>query len=296
MDRYDGGQRRPVNKRPFSGCGCLMIGALFTIAVMISITIGYMSFSSLLRDEDNAESPEQTFYWQREPIDEDLSEETAWYQDNNTGEDRWINDAEWLESGLQYFFEQTGVRPYLYINTPEDSAEIREMTDEELFGYVIELYDELFSDGAHALFVISDDGDGDRRYSEYIGPQALLVMDNEAVQFLCECFDFYWAAGLDNETAFSNSFRETADKLMGEVMETAPEPIVQTSEEFIELGELISKFEAWIAGLPGKLSLDNMSDSTKNYIALALVILIGSVAIAAVLAWRRRQEARERDE
>ena len=297
MNQYDGEHGQPLkNRRGMGGGGCLMIGALFTIAIFISVTVGYMSFSELLREDGGAESAEQ-FGWQRVPLEEDLSEETAWYQDDNEGEDRWINDAEWLESGLQYFFEQTGVRPYLHINTPEASVKIREMTDEELFDYLENMYGELFTDGAHALFVISNDGDGDRRYSEYIGPQALLVMDDEAVGILYNCFDYYWENDTDKEILFSNSFRYTADSIMWESMELEQweEPIEQTPDEFAKIEEWVSKIETWISGLPSKLSVDNMSDTTKTSIALALLILIGSGLIAAALAWRKRQDEQERN-
>ena len=336
-----GSKRNPAS----SGCGCLVMVLLmmgFPLILGIIGIVGSDAFEDLAAeifgtdfgyvddvydsewDNDEAYIGEST--WQREAIDKDLSEETAWYQDNNTGADCWIHDVATLEDGLQYFFEQTGVRPYLYINTQEKSAEVLDMDDEERFYCVEELYEELFSDGGHALLVISDDGNDNWRYDEHIGAQALLVMDYEAVSILynyINFYHFYRTADLDKETLFANSFRDTADHLMGE--ETAvipeddtepeiandPEQEVTTTAWASQAGmqqnqkqtttattaqpNVFSQMKDGIEGIKDKAEQASVSDSARNYIALALVLIIGAAALAAALAWRKKQDERERN-
>ena len=240
--------------------------------------------------------------WQRKPIDKDLSEETAWYQDNHTGEDRWIIDVAALEDDLNYFFERTGVRPYLYINTQEKSVEVLEMTDAERYFYMEELYDELFADEAHALFVISDNGSENGRYDEHIGPQALLVMDQEAVDILYNYMDYYRSTGVDEEIVFSNSFRDAANQLMGDETTVGPEenemPVWENDWEQIATTtqpNVFSQIKEGIGGITDKVDMESVSGETKSYIALALVLIIGAAATAAALAWRKRQDERERN-
>jgi hypothetical protein len=152
----------------------------------------------------------------REKLDPSLGQETAWYQDDNTGADAWFSKPGEVENGLKYYFDKTGVRPYLLINDQTKSAEVMAMTDAERFAYVQERYDELFRDDAHALFVISDNGEGDWRYDDYIGAQAKVVVDQEAVGILYDYLDYYWGTDSDEETLFSESFRKAADRMMSD--------------------------------------------------------------------------------
>ena len=352
MPWYGGGRRYYGGN---GGCGCL---GFVVIAIFVGVAlVSQLANSGVFRDgffensdysydyADGSYDAEWDSYIgestrQREAIDKELGEETAWYQDNNSGADRWIHDVATLEDSLQYFFDRTGVRPYLLINTQEKSVEVLEMDDNERFYYVEEMYEELFADGAHALFVISDDGDDNWRYDDYVGAQALLVMDYEAVNILYDCFDYNWTTDMAEEELFANSFRETADRIMGPDVQIDPaenpeevtevmlpeEDSGQTSEENpekepqtepepetkqgMQIGshhssektttatrapDILAQMKDGLNGITDRVDKASVSGETKNYIALALVIIVGAVAIAAMVAWRKRQDARERD-
>ena len=342
---YGGGRRYYGGSG--GGCGCsaliaILIGLIVIVSIVRTSVFDWQSSPDYSYDyvDDDYDSEYEPYIgestWQRKAIDKSLSEETAWYQDDNGGEDIWINSPSALEDGLQYFFERTGVRPYLRINTQETSAEVLEMTDEERFDYVEEMYGELFTDDAHALFVISDDGNENWRYDDYIGAEALLVMDYEAINILYDCFDYYWTTDLEEEALFSNSFRDAADVLMGEETaadpeqdpeeelkpklendlkpaarpdeerETEPEKEYEMPAEVLQEDEnqaqpeatqanVFSQIKDGIGDIADKMDQANVSRPVKNYIALALVLIIGAAAIAAVLAWRKKQDERERN-
>jgi len=153
--------------------------------------------------------------FQRMPLEASLSKETAWYQDNNRGSAQWIGDREVLETGMKYFFQKTGVRPFLLINTIDQSITVIYMTEEERLFYTKEQYNKLFNDEAHALFIISDNGRGDWRYDDYIGSQAKTVLDKEAINIIYDYFDKYWnMEDIEEEELFSKSFSNAADRIM----------------------------------------------------------------------------------
>ena len=185
------------------GCGCMSFVVAFVIFMMFLFAIN-------LAVPDDINQGTET----RIAIDSSLSMETPWYQDNNTGSDVWITAPSKLEYGMEYFFEKTGVRPFLLINNVEQSVTVMNMTSPVRLDYVKEQYEALFDDGAHALFIISDNGRGDWRYDDYIGSAASTVVDLKSINIIYDNFDKYWSSDDDEETLFSKSFKEAADKIM----------------------------------------------------------------------------------
>jgi len=276
------GYRRPWGRRyGGGGCGCLAPVIILVAVFFILGALGRFEFNGssnayqMNNNNSGVNSAITPSTRERKAIDKSLSRETKWFRDDNGNQDKWINNPIRLEEGMRYFFDKTGARPYLYINTKEKSRDVLEMTDDERYDYVRGLYGELFADDAHALFVISDDGNENYRYDDYIGTQAKLVMDLEAVNILYDYFDYYWKTDLDEELLFSNSFRETAKRIMA-------------TEENLEAPEISA------AEPPGALS--RMNDSIRSYLMAALVIVVLCGVIAAFVAWRKRQDSRERDE
>lgn len=150
--------------------------------------------------------------------------ETEYYTD----EGEWIVSESRLLEGLEDFYEETGVQPYVYIlanGEVTDEDEIAEMAEE--------LYDELFTDEGHFLLVFCDDNMGGYYYGYYAGASALEVMDTAAVNVLAEELDYYYAYATYDEEVFSYAFAETADIIMSETVSTGNGDTIQLIVQLI---------------------------------------------------------------
>ncbi len=142
----------------------------------------------------------------REKLDSADVTKTGWYTDDDGD---WIANADKMTSGMKYFFEKTGVQPYVYILKNGTSTSTSELTTKAQ-----ELYDQLFSDEGHFLLVFCDDGQGSYNCGYTVGTKAGTVMDSEALDILAdELNDAYNTANSDEEV-FSEAFRNTADRIM----------------------------------------------------------------------------------
>ena len=212
--RWGWGRRR-------SGCGCSAVVGLFVILLMLAVVYSAggltgRNLSSPTRESYNPVTV-QPYVLRRTPIDPSLSKETRWYQDNNTGADAWVSNSVRMEEGLRAFYRKTGVRPFVLIHTREQAAAMLfQKTDDERFAYAQEQYHALFSDEAHALFIISDDGSENWRYDDYIGAQAKSVVDLEVINLIYDKLDYYWQTDCDEETLFYSAFRDAADSISTE--------------------------------------------------------------------------------
>ncbi len=137
-----------------------------------------------------------------------------WYDD----ELGWISSGSTLISGLQSFYEDTGIQPYLLI-CEEMNGRSEDLTDEEAESYLEALYDSLFSDEAHLIYAFMEYevGYGYTEYRTYIytGSQARLVMDEDAMETMYEITDrLYYDSSLSDDEFFSEIFNETPKEIM----------------------------------------------------------------------------------
>ena len=143
---------------------------------------------------------------QREALPLSASNETGYYTD----EEDWFARPSDLESGLKYFYQKTGVQPYVYVVGSSHGT-----TLSALQTFADEQYDALFSDEAHYLMVFYDDGSGGYSWAYSVGNQAKSVMDNEANEILADYIDrYYYDNTITDEEFFSLSFEKTADRIM----------------------------------------------------------------------------------
>jgi len=224
--RYGGWGWRGGWGRRGGGCGCSAIIGIVVVLLILAAALSLFrgpSNRNASRESSSAVSV-QSYMLQRVPLDPSLSRETPWYQDNNTGAEAWVSNSVRMEEGLRVFYRKTGVRPFVLIHTKEQSsAMMYGKTDGERFAYAQELYHSLFSDEAHALFIISDDGSGNWRYDDYIGAQAKSVVDLEVVNLVYDKLDYYWLTDCDEEMLFYSAFRDAANSISTEPVEN---PIV----------------------------------------------------------------------
>jgi uncharacterized membrane protein len=144
----------------------------------------------------------------REPLRAGSVNETEYYADTLD----WIGNRSQLTSGLKYFYQKTGVQPYLYITDTINGS--NSPTTEELDDFANGLYDQLFTDEAHLLFVFFEHDDA--YMDRYVcGTQAKTVIDTEAADILLDYVDrYYYEKNLSDEEFFSNAFSDAADRIM----------------------------------------------------------------------------------
>lgn len=201
-----GGFRR--NSGP-SGCGCLTI--IIVVVVLIIIIVAVSSLAGLFSSFEGSSSNNFDITKSsidREPLPAGVVNETDYYTD----ELGWIGNRTKLTEGLKYFYKKTGVQPYLYITDEVNGSHFP--TESEMDSFANNLYDELFTDEAHLLFVFHE---YDERYMYWYvgGAQTKTVIDNEAADILMDYVDkYYFSENLSDEEFFSKSFSDSADRIM----------------------------------------------------------------------------------
>lgn len=179
--------------------GNLIVSIVF-IVIFLSIVLFNLSSSS------GGSITASTVF--REPLPAGSVVETGYYTDDAG----WISNPAALEKGMKYFYEKTGVQPYVYITEEVDSS--RDPSDDQMATFASSLYDKLFTDEAHLLLVFQD---ADGHYYPWVitGAQAKQVVDGEAVTILFDYIDrYYYDSSLSSEEFFSDVFESTADRIM----------------------------------------------------------------------------------
>lgn len=131
--------------------------------------------------------------------------ETGFYTDDAG----WIDDERDLIRGLERFYDNTGVAPYVYI-TGSAAADI---SADRLGDFADALYRELFFDEAHLLLVFlpSDDGFA---YSFAAGTQAASVVDGEAESIIHDYLEMYYTYNYTNSEKLGDAFDSAARRMM----------------------------------------------------------------------------------
>lgn len=217
--RYDDGPDAPP---PEGGSGCG--GCLSTVIVVLIIIlfVGLLTTTcsgcsgSYMGDQGNDyayTSSETSSSTVRTKLDSDDVTKTTYYTDEDGG---WISSSSRLESGLEYFYNKTGVQPYVYILANGTTT-----STSELGSKAEDLYDELFSDEGHFLVVFCDDGEGSFNWGYCAGSKASTVMDQEACEILNTQLGIVYNEAETDEEVFSDAFRATADSIMAGADEQA---------------------------------------------------------------------------
>ena len=144
---------------------------------------------------------------EREKLPAGAVNETGYYTD----ELGWIYTPADLEEGMEAFYDETGVQPYLYLSDGVDGDPWPDTATLE--GYADQLYDQLFTDEGHLLLVYLDNGQS-WRAAYTTGSQARAVFDEEAASILRDYLDQYYTSDLTDEEYFSTAFQKTAERMM----------------------------------------------------------------------------------
>ncbi len=208
-------RRDPAGPAPEPGGspGCAAGGcAGILVAVLVFALV--VAFLGALLPSCSSGSAIASSTVERTALPATAAHETSWYTDEDGD---WIHDPAKLEEGLEAFWRETGVRPYVYIlpNGSVTSASALKERAEELYG-------ELFDDEAHFLLVFCDDGQGSFACGYTVGSQAKTVMDDEAVGILQDYLDrYYQDLSLSEEEIFARAFADTGERIMS----VTPSPV-----------------------------------------------------------------------
>lgn len=126
----------------------------------------------------------------------------------------WIGSPNRLNKDLRYFYEKTGVWPYLVIT--ETVYGSYSPSGEDVMNYAEEIYRDRYTDEGHMVFVFQSQDNSDYYMMGcYTGAQANLVIDTyEATEILYDYLDSYWWTDKDEEAFFGDAFADAADRIM----------------------------------------------------------------------------------
>ena len=152
-----------------------------------------------------------------DPIDE-------WYQDDWG---TWITEGSGEEAalidGLEYFYEKTGVQPYLWITGEDVGKEYQ--SEGSLEDWAEDKYVDLFGeDEGHLLIVFREYPDESGDYICTVTPgynASTVVMDDEAREILLDYIDYYYEKTEYNEGEFfEQALMKAADRMMTKQLST----------------------------------------------------------------------------
>jgi len=182
------------------GCGIVIIGLVILFVFLILLVT--------ITSSNNSSTELTKSTVQREALPAGSVTETGYFTD----ELGWIGNQTQLLNGLKYFYQKTGVQPYLYITDNVNGSHAPSAS--ELDAYARNLYDQLFTDEAHLLLVFFEYNNS--YMDRYVcGTQAKTVIDTEAADILLDCIDrYYYDDSLTDDAFFSKAFTEAADRIM----------------------------------------------------------------------------------
>ena len=125
----------------------------------------------------------------------------------------WIYDTEWVGEELEYFYELTGIQPYIYLAAYADGLD----TEDDVLDYAEDWYERNIDDEYTFLFVYvaAEDDDGAGFMCYVSGTEASELINSDTIDIFWDYLDEYWDSDLDTGTMFIYTFEDTAYALMG---------------------------------------------------------------------------------
>ena len=195
-----------------SGCGGCSSAIFFVLLVLAGFMYGFleeMHLDTIYKVTRSSIQREKLPEDKCKPIDE-------WYKDD-WGD--WIDEngeRESLETGLKYFYESTGVQPYLWImgedgkdyKSTDSLEELAEVTYKKMFGndegHILIIFREYPNESGNYLLTVTPGFDAETQ-----------VMDQEAKDILLDYIEYYYEDDDLNEgTFFQTAFRDAGERIM----------------------------------------------------------------------------------
>ena len=150
---------------------------------------------------------------QKSTVEREKLESSSLIESDTYYEDRldWIFSQNTLEGGMKYFYEKTGVQPFLIIT--DDIGGNGIYSEDQMWKFANDVYDAHFNDEAH-LVVVFYEHLGEYHTCYVTGTEAKTVVDDEGGEILLDYLDHYYYSDLDEDEMFNKAFRESADRMM----------------------------------------------------------------------------------
>lgn len=196
-------------RRLFYGEGGGCVGNCATYAVLTVIVLGvtFFLFLGMLTMTSDDETSSASLY-AREKLELDIS-----YDENCVIDELgWVDDSAELGSGLSVFYEQTGIQPYIYLRSFDDSLE----TEDEMLAFAEDWYEDNIDNEGTFLFVYyAGESDADDGYMCYVcGSDITSVMDEDAITVFWDNVDLYWDSDTDAAEMLLAIYENTAEDIM----------------------------------------------------------------------------------
>lgn len=208
--RYYRSPRPPRGPRP-RNYGSHSISSVLISIVFICVIIGMLFFSTSSKHQDVPKNTKQ-----REALS-GVVKKTDWYDDQLS----WIRSPSVLVSGLEDFYQETGIQPYvMMIPYSQQYWNGSTFLSTQADAYLEKVYKERFKDEGHFIFAYfaclndsSQEMDGEFRYLS--GYAADSIMDSEAIDILWGYFQKnYYNTSLSIEKMISETFSATGENIM----------------------------------------------------------------------------------
>ncbi|MCR4703465.1 MAG: hypothetical protein K5665_07375 [Saccharofermentans sp.] len=184
----------------------MIIAAVLVFGALISSFIGKGSGNKVERSTVNRESL----------LSSECNAYEKWYQDD-WGD--WIDEngeEESLINGMKYFYDKTGVQPYLWITGEEGRNYISEGSIEKLS---LDTYKDMFGDDeGHLLVIFREYPNSSSIYVTSLRPGSIAeskIMDEQAREIFLDYIDYYYTdTDLNEGQFFAKVFEKSGDRIM----------------------------------------------------------------------------------
>lgn len=192
-----------IGRWPLTWYGPTRLPAIIACIIIMWIMVTVGSFSCSANSSGVVHTAINSTV-ERSVLAASASKDVGWYTD---ADGDWVSSPSRIEKGLKYFYQETGIRPYVYILPNGSDAS-------DLTSKAEELYDELFTDEGHFLLVFVDDNDGYYDCGYTGGSATKTIMDSEAIGILSDNLAYWYRCADTDEEVFSKTFSDTADDMM----------------------------------------------------------------------------------
>lgn len=231
------GYHRNYYSHSSSGLGTLLV----CLIIFIALIFGIFSFSH------ESSSPTSTI--NREKIENPVA------YDNNCIKDElgYIENKSKLSKNLKNFYNETGIQPYIYLKSYDESLTSDQQKDE----YAQKWYEENIDNEDTFLLVYYEDlNQNEIGYMSYVnGKQVTSIMDSEAIEIFWNYIDRYWSdSSLSTVDVFTKAYDSTAKTIMKRST---------TSKDIIKIGLIIIGIVLIIGGIIYILRMKYKRDKEK---------------------------------
>lgn len=165
----------------------------------------------------------------------------------------YIENQSKLAKNLQYFYNETGIQPFIYLKQYDASL----TSDSDKNNYALNWYDQNIDNECTFLFVYYGEANEDEiGYMSYVnGKQVTSIMDSEAIEIFWNYIDRYWTDGsLTTVEMFTKTFDSTANVIMDKST---------TTKDIIKIGLIIGGVVLVVGGIVYIIKLKFQRDKEK---------------------------------